>query len=342
MMRKVQTMLLGLALALSLFAVAPRPAIAEDVAAPDFQLPPKTYYRTATVLGHAIFYREAGDPSAPTLVLLPGYPTSSHAYRELIPMLSRHLHIIAPDYLGSGFSDHPDPDSHPYSFDLLADHVEGLLAALKIDRYSLYMHDFGAPVGFRLVARHPERIQALILQNANAYLDGLTETRRAFFRKAHDDKSAEEVAALFALTGRDAIIAKQYLRDVPPERRDIVSPDSWTFDLAFLQSDSNRKIQVELFQDYQNNLDRYGAWQAVLRRWQFPTLIVWGDRDPNFIAAGAKAYLRDLPKAELHLLDAGHFAVEEKAPEIAQYILRFMCEQSLHDRGSACADYRRP
>lgn len=332
----------SLALAIFLLAIVPLPASADDDPKYGFHLPPKTYYRTVTVYGHSIFYREAGDPSAPTLVLLHGYPSSSHTYRELIPMLSGYLHVIAPDYLGSGFSDHPDSDSYPYTFDKLTDHLEGWLEALKIDRYSLYLQDFGAPVGFRLISHHPERVQAIIVQNANAYLDGLTDARRAFFRKAHDDRSSEELVALFALIGREAIINKQYLRDVPAETHDIMSPDSWTFDLSFLQSDKERKIQVELFQDYQSNIDQYGQWQDVLRRWQFPALIVWGARDPAFIAAGAKAYLRDLPKAELHLVDAGHFAVEEKAPEIAQYVLQFMCGQSFQGRGSACAVGRHP
>lgn len=300
------------------------PAIAQTNTAVDFHLPPKTYYRTITVQGHQIFYREAGDPKAPTLVLLHGYPSSSHTYRELIPMLSRYMHVIAPDYLGSGFSDRPDPDSYLYTFDKLTDHVEGLLDALKIDHYTLYMQDFGAPVGFRLIVRHPERLRAMIVQNANAYLDGLTDARQAFFRKAHEDKSAAEVAFLFGIVSKEGIIDKQYLRDVPPEHRHVMSPDSWTHDLHFLQTEKDRKIQVQLFQDYQTNIDQYVQWQEVFRQHQFPTLIAWGARDPAFIAAGAKAYLRDLPKAELHLVEAGHFAVEEKASEIAQYILQFM------------------
>jgi pimeloyl-ACP methyl ester carboxylesterase len=295
----------------------------------DFSLPPKTYYRTALVQGHAIFYREAGDPSKPTLVLLHGYPTSSHAYRELIPMLSRHMHIIAPDYLGSGYSERPDPDSYPYSFDRLTDHVEGLLEALHVDRYMLYMHDFGAPVGFRLAMRHPERVRAIIVQNANAYLDGLTEPRRKFFREAHDDRSPEHVASLYAFVSREGIVDRQYLRDVPVERRDIMNPDSWTHDLAFLQTDKDKKIQVELLQDYQSNLDQYGKWQETMRKHRFPMLIVWGQRDPAFIAAGAKAFLRDLPDAELHLIDAGHFAVEERAAEVAEYILKFVDKRRL-------------
>ena len=292
--------------------------------ADEFNLPPKTYYRTTAVLGHRIFYREAGDAAKSTIVPLHGFPASSHSYRELIPMLSRDYHVIAPDYLGSGFSDRPHPDFDPYTFDRLADHVEGLLKELKIDTYTLYMQDFGSPVGFRLMERNPNAIDAIIVQNANAYLEGLTPKRREFFRKAHADKSPEEVASLFERMGPDGIVNKQYLRDVPPGHRDIMSPDSWTHDLAFLRTEKDKKIQVQLYQDYQNNIDRYPVWQALMRQRQFPALIVWGKYDPAFIAPGAEAYLRDLPKAELHLIDAGHFAVEERPQEVAAFILAFM------------------
>jgi pimeloyl-ACP methyl ester carboxylesterase len=186
------------------------------------------------------------------------------------------------------------------------------------------MQDFGAPVGFRLLERNPKAVDAIIVQNANAYMDGLTPKRQAFFRNAREDKGAENVAALGRFTGRDAIVDKQYLRDVPPEKHVIMSPDAWTHDLAFLATDTDRKIQVQLFQDYQNNIDRYPAWQALMKKHQFPALIVWGKNDPAFIAAGAEAYLRDLPKAELHLIDAGHFAVEEQPQLVAAHILQFM------------------
>lgn len=308
-------LIVALAMLLALDAIA---------MADEFNLPPKTYYRTTAVLGHRIFYREAGDAAKSTIVLLHGFPASSHSYRELIPMLSRDYHVIAPDYLGSGFSDRPDPDIDPYTFDRLADHVEGLLKELKIDTYTLYMQDFGSPVGFRLMERNPNAIDAIIVQNANAYLEGLTPERREFFRKAHADKSPEEVASLFERMGPDGIVNKQYLRDVPPAHRDIMSPDSWTHDLAFLRTEKDKKIQVQLYQDYQNNIDRYPVWQALMRQRQFPALIVWGKNDPAFIAPGAEAYLRDLPKAELHLIDAGHFAVEERPREVAAFILAFM------------------
>ncbi len=293
----------------------------------DFMLPPKTHYREAVVEGHKIFYREAGDPTKPTIVLLHGYPSSSHTYRELIPMLSRHYHVIAPDYLGSGYSDRPEPDAAPYAFDLLADHVQGLLNGLKLDKYTLYMQDFGAPVGFRLIARDPDAVEAIIVQNANAYLDGLTPPRQAFFRKAHEDRSPDHVASLYGHVGRDGIVNRQYLRDVPPAKHHIMSPDGWTHDLAFLTTDKDHKIQVQLFQDYQTNIDRYPAWQALMRERQFPALIVWGKNDPAFISAGAEAYLRDLPNAEFHLIDAGHFAVEEQPEVVAKHMPAFMKAQ---------------
>lgn len=285
--------------------------------------PAKTYYRSADVLGHKIFYREAGDRQLPTILLLHGYPSSSHTYREMIPLLSGMFHIIAPDNLGSGYSDRPDPDATRYTFDLLADHADALVKALGIEHYVLYMQDFGAPVGFRLYMRQPERVRGLIVQNANAYLDGLTEVRQAFFRNAHDDRSAEGVRKLGEFISRESIIHKQYLRDVTG-KEEVMSPDSWTHDLVFLADEKGRAIQLQLFQDYYNNLIAYPTWQAFLREHQPPTLIVWGKNDPAFIAGGAQAYLRDLPKAELHLIDAGHFAVEEKAVDIAKFIVPFV------------------
>lgn len=297
-------------------AAAPAPG---DVPPPAW--PSKTYYRYADVKGRRIFYREAGERGRRTVLLLHGYPSSSHTYRELIPLLSGRYHVVAPDYLGSGYSDHPSPAEVTYTFDLLAEHVTGLVEALSLEHYVLYLQDFGAPVGFRVAMAHPERLEALVVQNANAYLDGLTPPRQAFFRAARDDRSPEQLAQLRGFVSDEAIRQRQYLRDVPGEKAARMSPDSWTHDLARLPTDADRQIQVQLFQDYQNNIDAYPRWQAFLRQHRPPTLIVWGEHDPAFIAAGAKAYLRDLPDAELHLLDAGHFAVEEQAVQIAQLMV---------------------
>lgn len=284
--------------------------------------PSKTYYRYVDVDGIRIFYREAGNPSNPAILLLHGFPSSSHTYRELIPLLSGRFYVVAPDYLGSGYSDHPDPDKQKYTFDLLAKYTSGFVNNIELKEYVLYMQDFGAPVGFRIMMKNPERIKGIVVQNANAYLEGLTEKRQSFFKNANTDRSSSNVAALYEFTGKEAIINKQYLRDVRGKET-IMSPDSWTHDLAFLKTEKEKKIQVQLFQDYYNNLLAYPKWQAFLRKHKPPALIVWGKNDPAFIAAGAKAYLNDLPDADLHLIDAGHFAVEEKPVEIAQYITEF-------------------
>ena len=303
----------------ALFILTPvKPAFSQEAS-----WPAKTYYRYQKVKDARIFYREAGDPKKTTLLLLHGYPSSSHTYRELIPLLSGRYHIIAPDDLGSGFSDHPDPDKETYTFDRLADYAAGFTDALGLKEYVIYMQDFGAPVGYRLMLKQPERLKGLIVQNANTYMEGLTEQRQVFFRSAHDDRSQAEIAKLYDFTSRDSIIQKQYLRDVRG-KEEIMSPDSWDHDLSFLQADKDRKIQVQLFQDYYNNLLAYPSWQAFLKKHQPPTLIVWGKNDPAFIAPGAEAYLRDLPHAELHLINAGHFAVEEQPVTIARYIINFM------------------
>ena len=285
--------------------------------------PAKTSYHHKTVNGHKIFYRKAGDPSKPTLLLLHGYPSSSHTYRELIPLLSGRFHVIAPDNLGSGYSDKPDPKQTHYNFDLLASHVTGLIDQLGIQEYVIYMQDFGAPVGYRVMMHAPAKVKAIIAQNANAYLEGIPAPKQAFFNNAQLDRSAENIAKLYAFTSAEAVKHKQYLRDVKGNES-IMSPDSWTHDSHFLQSDKERRIQVALFQDYKTNLDNYPKWQAFLRKHQFPTLLVWGKKDPVFMASGAKAYLKDIPNAELHLLDAGHFAAEEKPVEIAKYIIHFI------------------
>lgn len=310
-------------LAAVMFALLPFFAWAGSARAQDAVWPRKTTYHYQEIDGHKIFYRESGDADRPTILLLHGYPSSSHEYRELIPLLSGYFHVVAPDNLGSGYSDKPSPSGMTYTFDVLAEHVHGLMNKLGIARYVIYMHDFGAPVGFRVMARAPDRVAAIILQNANAYIEGMPESKREFFDRASTDRSAQNLAALRDFTAAAAIRDGQYLRDVKG-REAIVSPDSWTHDAHFLESDAERMIQVQLFQDYKTNLDAYPEWQRLLRQHQFPALVVWGQRDPVFTTAGARAYLRDLPKAELHLLDAGHFAVEEQPVEIARYITRFV------------------
>jgi len=288
--------------------------------------PETTYYRNVNVDGHNIFYREAGDPNKPTILFLHGYPSSSHMYRHLIPLLSGSFHIVVPDNLGSGYSDKPDPKEHTYTFDVLANVMEGFTKKLNLKEYTVYMQDFGAPVGFRLMMQQPDRIKGLITQNGNAYLEGLTPPRQAFFKRAQEDKSPGMFSTLYEFTGLQGIRDKQYLRDVKG-KEEIMSPDSWTHDLHFLATEKQRLMQVQLLQDYYTNLLAYPKWQKFLREKQLPTLLVWGKNDPAFIAAGAKAFLKDVPKAELHLLDAGHFAMEEKPVEIAKHIINFMNKQ---------------
>ncbi|QXP65515.1 alpha/beta fold hydrolase [Polaribacter sp. AHE13PA] len=294
-----------------------------------FFLPPATTHNYAEIDSIKLFYREAGDKSNPTIVLLHGYPSSSHSYRNLIPMLAMHYHVIAPDNLGSGYSTHLDPETTTYTFDLLATYTEKLIDTLQIENYVMYMQDFGAPVGYRMMTKNPKRIEALIVQNANAYLEGLTPKRQDFFRTAQTDTSQEKHDFLYSLTSEDAIINKQYVFDLDATNINIQSPDAWTHDLAFLKSKKDREIQVQLFKDYNTNLIRYPKWQKMLRENQPKTLITWGKKDLKFNANGAKAYLKDLPNAELHLLDAGHFAAEEKTREIAKLILEFLSKNEI-------------
>jgi pimeloyl-ACP methyl ester carboxylesterase len=294
-----------------------------------FFLPPATTYNYVEIDSVKLFYRAAGDKSKPTIVLLHGYPSSSHSYRNLIPMLATHYYVIAPDNLGSGYSTHLDPATTTYTFDLLADYTEKLIDTLQIENYVMYMQDFGAPVGYRMMMKNPKRIEALIVQNANAYLEGLTPKRQAFFRTAQTDTSQVKHDFLYRLTGEDAIINKQYLFDLDSTNINIQSPDAWTHDLSFLKSQKDREIQVQLFKDYNTNLIRYPKWQKMLRENQPKTLIAWGKKDLKFNANGAKAYLKDLPNAELHLLDAGHFAAEEKTGEIAKLILEFLSKNEI-------------
>lgn len=292
--------------------------------------PHKTYYRYIEVEGQRTFYREAGDTNRPTLLLLHGFPSSSHTYRELIPLLSGHYHIIAPDYLGSGYSALPASGQTPVTFDRLAEHIAAFTEQLGLQRYSLYIQDFGAPVGFRLMQLQPERLQALVVQNANAYLQGLTPSRLAFFEQVHRDRSSANLLRLHGLTTAEGVRNQQYLRDVAahPER---MSPDAWTHDLLALADASRQQVQVQLFQDYWKSIEAYPQWQAFLRKRQPPTLVVWGQNDPAFISEGALAYQQDLPTAQIHLIDAGHFAVEEQPVMLAKHVVGFM--QGLEQQG---------
>jgi pimeloyl-ACP methyl ester carboxylesterase len=285
--------------------------------------PSRVMYHTAQVDGLKIFYREAGPKNAPTLVLLHGFPSSSHMFRELIPRLSDKYHVVAPDYPGYGYSDAPTTEQFVYTFDHLADVVDHLLDQQGITKYSIYIQDYGAPVGFRLATRHPERIQAIITQNGNAYDEGLAPFWAEFLYPYWKDPNPTNEAKVRQLLTLDTT-KFQYLQGF--RNPEDVSPDAYTFDQMTLDRPGNDKIQLALFYDYRNNPPLYPAWHKYLREKKPAVLVVWGKNDPVFAAAGAQAFLEDVPQAELHLLDTGHFALEEDGAEIAQLIRSFLAK----------------
>lgn len=278
-------------------------------------------YRYATVKGRRLFYREAGPATAPTLVLLHGFPSSSHMFRDLIPKLADKLHVIAPDYPGFGYSDAPEAGDFEYTFDNLASHVEELLfGALKLKRFSIYVQDYGAPVGYRIATRHPDAIEGIVVQNGNAYAEGIGsafDPMKPFW--AHRDATTE--APVRGLLTRETTVF-QYTHGVKDPAR--ISPDSYTFDQLFLDRPGNAAIQLDLLHNYQSNLRLYDGWHEYFRKHQPRMLIVWGQNDPFFTVEGAKAYQRDLPKAQLHLIDTGHFALEDSCDFIANHIRGFL------------------
>lgn len=282
---------------------------------------PAVAYRTVKVDGLDIFYREAGPADAPVVLLLHGFPTSSHMFRDLILLLATRYHVVAPDYPGFGQSSAPTTAEFDYTFEHLTDIVDAFAGKLKLTRYSLYMQDYGAPVGFRLALRHPERVQAIITQNGNAYEEGLTSFWDVFRDKYWRDPSAENARPLIDALKVD-VTRYQYLEGA--RRPENISPDAWVVPQAGLDRPGNREVQLALFYDYRKNPPLYPAWQAYLRERQPSTLVVWGKNDPIFGPDGAVAFRRDLPHAELHLLDTGHFALEEDAPLIGDLMLRFL------------------
>jgi pimeloyl-ACP methyl ester carboxylesterase len=287
-----------------------------------------TSYGTVNVDGVGIFYREAGSPEAPTVVLLHGFPSSSHMYRELIPALADQFHLVAPDYPGFGNSDSPAVDQFRYSFDHLSEVMEQFLQALGLSRFSLYVQDYGSPVGFRIAARHPDWIQALIIQNANAYLEGISPALASL--QSYWQNRNEETQAIAASLLTPESVKSFYTQGAGhPER---LSPDAWSLDQFFLNRPGSGAIQLELLYDYRTNPERYPEWHDYFRRHQPPTLVVWGKNDPFFTVPGALAYQRDLRNIEVHLLDTGHFALEDEGDAIAAHIRRFL-PAHLHEMG---------
>ena len=279
-------------------------------------------HRYAVVDGCRIFYREAGRPNAPALLLLHGFPTSSHMFRGLLPLLADRWHLIAPDLPGFGFSDAPDSTTFEYTFDHLASVIEGFTEALGLKRYAIYVFDYGAPIGFRLALAHPERITAIISQNGNAYAEGLSEGWNPI-RTYWKEPTPENRWALRAFLSPETT-RWQYVHGVPDETK--VAPEAYTLDAALLARPGNDEIQLDLLLDYAGNVALYPEIQKYFRIERPPLLLVWGKNDPFFLPAGAEAFRRDNPNAELHFYDTGHFALETHAREIAAAIRIFLAE----------------
>jgi len=277
-------------------------------------------YHTVKVDGTDMFYREAGPKGAPVVLLLHGFPTSSHMFRNLIPALADRYHVIAPDYPGFGESASPDHKTFAYTFGHFADLMDGLVGQLGADRYAMYAFDYGAPVGYRLALKHPERVSALIVQNGNAYEEGL----KAFWDpiKAYWADNSEARRAAIGFLVKPETAKFQYTDGMSDVSR--ISPDNWVHDQALLDRPGNKDIQLDLFKDYGTNVPLYPKFQAFFRDHKPPTLIVWGKNDKIFPADGAGPYLRDLPEAELHLFDTGHFALEDRGDVIVPLIHDFL------------------
>ncbi len=281
-------------------------------------------YGSLKVDGLNIAYREAGDPASPKLVLLHGFPASSHQYRNLLPALADRFHVISPDYPGFGNSDVPDPAMFAYTFDKISAIVEDFLKLKGFDHYGLFVQDYGGPVGFRIVGRHPEALDWLIIQNSNAYEVGFTPAWDGFRGALWKNRTPETEKPLAAFLEHDAIKGIYLAGSKHPE---LISPDNWESDSGFMQRPNARRIQLDLFYDYRNNVTLYPKWQAFLREHQPKTIIFWGESDIFFSPEGGEAYLKDLPTAEMHRLDAGHFAVEDNLEEISNGIHRFYAEK---------------
>ena len=282
-------------------------------------------YGTLAVDGINIAYREAGKAGSPKLVLLHGWPSSSHQYRNLIPALADRFHVISPDYPGFGNSDTPDPATFAYTFDKLAEVVEHFLEKKGFDRYGMFVQDYGGPVGFRLMTKKPEALEWLIIQNTNAYEIGFSAAWGGLRNALWLDKSAANEEAVAGLLAMDTVKAT-YLSGSP--KPELISPDNWNEDYyVTLQRENGRRLQLDLFYDYRKNVTLYPKWQAFLRERQPKTIIFWGQGDIFFTPAGGEAYLKELPQAEMHRLNAGHFAVEDCLEYVAAEMHRFYVEK---------------
>lgn len=324
----LKTPLLAATALLALLASAPMTAAqAQEPTTAAAAALPTVRHRTVEIDGVSIFYRETGPADAPVLLLLHGFPTSSHMYRDLMLRLGGDYRVIAPDYPGFGHSEAPDRAGFDYTFDRYAALMAGLTDALGLDRYALYVMDYGAPVGFRLATARPDRVSALIVQNGNAYDEGLGDFWKPIQSYWASDAEADR-EALRWLTSADAT-RWQYQNGVPADRTDRLSPDAWMMDQAGLDRPGNQDIQLDLFRDYRTNPPLYAGWQAWMRDRKPPTLVLWGAKDEIFLVAGAETYRRDNPDAEIHTFDTGHFALESHGAEIADTISEFLARKGI-------------
>jgi len=288
-------------------------------------------YHTEKIRNLDIFYREAGPRNAPTVLLLHGFPTSSHMFRDLIPILAEDYHVIAPDFPGFGLSSAPSVRDFEYTFDNIATVVDELLTKIGVERFTVYLMDYGAPVGFRLFARNPERVDGFIVQNGNAYEEGLRDfwnPLRDYWNDRNNKTAENELRKFLTIDGTKW----QFTHGT--REPDAISPDNWLVTQPLLDRPGNVDVQLQLFYDYGSNPGRYPAWQELFRKHQPPTLIVWGKHDYIFPSDGAFPYLRDLPNAELHLLDTGHFALEEDHDRIGALILNFLDTQPVRNENA--------
>jgi pimeloyl-ACP methyl ester carboxylesterase len=285
-----------------------------------------TNYHRADVRGKKLFYREAGSGNSPTIVLLHGFPSSSHMFRDLIPQLADKLHVIAPDYLGFGYSDAPTVKEFEYTFDNLAAHVDDLIFKnLGLEHFGIYVQDYGAPIGYRIASKHPDAIQAIVVQNGNAYKEGIGEAFDPMkpFWANRNSQTEKPVRAL--LTKEMTLF--QYTHGVTDPTA--INPDAYTLDQFFLDRPGNADIQLDLLYNYQSNVALYDRWHEYFRNRQPRMLILWGKNDPFFTVEGAKAYQKDIPKAELHLIDTGHFALEDFSSFIAERMRKFLGQSAV-------------
>jgi pimeloyl-ACP methyl ester carboxylesterase len=314
--RSTNWIVAGIALLALMLATAP----GINAQRKDNAMEQQIFYRTVKVDGLSIFYREAGPKDAPVILLLHGLPSSSRMFQPLLTRLSDKYRLVAPDYPGFGHSDWPDPKEFAYTFDHTASVMNDFAQALGVSRYTLYMQDYGGPVGFRMALAHPERVQALIVQDAVAHNEGLGAnwvTRRAFWadRQTNEEALRKNLLSMAATKTR-------HVGDDP--NVDLYDPDLWTDEYAFLNSPGQAEIQSDLFYDYRTNVENYPKWQAWMQRMQPSLLVIWGKHDLSFDPGEPERYRKDVPKAQVHVLDAGHFALDTKADEIAALVSQFM------------------